>query len=647
MSPMPPAGQAVGDWTAVERIVGTRSWSIKCNLCGALAQCSSIALGKAMVFGKGTPGDVLPPCSECLERPADIVLDQVDAVDLSPALICGSDPRTALPALLGGVDVAERVGDGAVERFLALEQGPDSTPAEQDHACMYADAAAVDVADTGDGLPNESTEIVGTEAVRASNIRRAHQLEGLRFGSLMVLTRDGHIGKNRAWTCECDCGRTHRATTGSLESGVSTSCGCGTLGKWRARGRQLPIGAEFGDWRVLSGPIYGAHEGSKWTCECACGTVRDVHGRSLSRGRSQSCGCKEGMRDRKGHPLYRRWSSMIARCTNPRDASWTDYGGRGITVCDRWLSFAAFVADMGDCPSGMSLDRVDNNGNYESANCRWATPSEQGLNRRVSLASRPIAPVILSDRDAEDDYLAAITAALLSSPRSRQTTIGPSEFSPCDRQIAGKLSGLPKPERASWRPATGTAVHTFLEKIFDAAEQMEDGSPRWLTERRVKVGAISGRPLSGSCDLYDRLTHTTVDHKYVGTTTLKAARSGKISEKYRTQQQLYAHGLVASGLPVSTVAICYLPSAGELDDFVWWSEPYDPTTAERALERVNGIANAVGAGADMSSFAIADDWCGSCAVLTAGLCLGYKIETSGPIDIGAIDMGLRIVRPAA
>src|SRR3990167_2204749 len=83
-------------------------------------------------------------------------------------------------------------------------------------------------------------------------------------------------------------------------------------------------------------------------------------------------------------PTYQSWKAMLERCRRPLNASYKRYGGRGITICKRWLVFENFLADMGERPVGTSIDRLDNDGNYEPGNCRWATPVEQAANRRTA-----------------------------------------------------------------------------------------------------------------------------------------------------------------------------------------------------------------------------------------------------------------------
>ena len=216
-------------------------------------------------------------------------------------------------------------------------------------------------------------------------------IKNTRYGRLVAVKP---IKRGGSWEYVCDCGNVVHKKNGDILNGNILSCGC--LQKETRSSRAIGRGQID-----LSGKRYSfltvVRRGDRingrwfWVVKCDCGTEKQVRATHLSSGKTKSCGCKTSeliASEISKHLMsdsteYNIWTSMKSRCLNPNNDAYKHYGGRGITICDRWLSrFENFYSDMGKRPDGRSLDRINNDGNYEPSNCRWATYKQQRANSR-------------------------------------------------------------------------------------------------------------------------------------------------------------------------------------------------------------------------------------------------------------------------
>lgn len=156
------------------------------------------------------------------------------------------------------------------------------------------------------------------------------------------------------------------------------------------------INKKFGRLAVIEEAGIDKSRHALWKCECDCGKIRIIEGNKLRSGHTKSCGClkKELVLEAvTTHgmcktPTYKTWQSMKWRCSNPNCPDYHYYGGKGITVCKRWLNFENFFTDMGERPEGLTIERVDSNHGYYKANCKWATYTEQSRNQNISIKNK-------------------------------------------------------------------------------------------------------------------------------------------------------------------------------------------------------------------------------------------------------------------
>jgi len=208
-------------------------------------------------------------------------------------------------------------------------------------------------------------------------------LTGNSYGKLTVVKYWGSQGRRSLWECRCTCGNLCIVNVTSLRNGTTKSCGC--LRHEPKDNKFIDLtGKKFGVLTVLRRV---SAKKSTWKCLCDCGNITDVYRGHLIDGHTRSCGCignrTHGMSKTRQYTI---WSHVIDRCTNANSDYYKNYGGRGITVCEKWRKFEGFWEDMQNgYADDLTIERDNNDGNYEKGNCRWATKSEQNRNTRRSV----------------------------------------------------------------------------------------------------------------------------------------------------------------------------------------------------------------------------------------------------------------------
>ncbi len=212
---------------------------------------------------------------------------------------------------------------------------------------------------------------------------------GTVFGRWTAL--EGSLrGRRNTTLCRCECGTERRVNTDLLKRGQTKSCGClqrEIVSRPRSVGPYLASGSVWGRLTLLEDAVR-SQDMIRVRCECGTETAKRAH--MIKMRNTRSCGCMQRevnlIHGLSGHPLYGIWHGIIVRCCNPDDAAYPNYGGRGITVCERWQGLPDgllnFIADVGPRPPGCSIDRTDNDLGYFPENVAWRNAKQQNGNRR-------------------------------------------------------------------------------------------------------------------------------------------------------------------------------------------------------------------------------------------------------------------------
>lgn len=216
---------------------------------------------------------------------------------------------------------------------------------------------------------------------------RFKNLTGQKYGSVTVVSFAFRKNGDRTkWNCVCDCGKEFIVCGEQLKSGNTKTCGCGH------HSSKDNVGKRVGRLFIVS-VIPTTNQHSRYLCRCDCGNEKEFWHSAIFQANVDSCGCrtsekcsirstKHGM---SSSSVYKVWAGMKDRCLNKKNKFYCHYGERGIKVCTRWLVFENFIADMGPRKRGLTIERINNEGDYEPSNCRWVTRKVQQRNRRCSI----------------------------------------------------------------------------------------------------------------------------------------------------------------------------------------------------------------------------------------------------------------------